>query len=190
MKTKQFNHLINHEAGLARNFRNKCRYTRSVTERRADPRAAEAVALFCYQIRKCIGSFTTVLSGLDVLVFSGGIGEKAPIIRSRICEGLDFFGIGLDEEQNRKNSYKISDVDGKVLVKVIHSDEETIIAKNVPKSILKMAMMKKQYHTDLAKGKKVRGLPSEEILGNPTYGMGKWNIVISSFGLAYEISAS
>ena len=134
---KQFNRLINHEGGLLGISETSANIHDLLLKEDADPRAAEAVALFCYQIRKYIGAFTTVLGGLDVLVFSGGIGENAPIIRSRICQGLDFLGIGLDEEQNRKNSYKISDVDGKVLVKVIHSDEETIIAKNVAQEYFK-----------------------------------------------------
>ena len=134
---KQFNRLINHEGGLLGISETSANIHDLLLKEDADPRAAEAVALFCYQIRKYIGAFTTVLGGLDVLVFSGGIGENAPIIRSRICQGLDFLGIGLDEEQNRKNSYKISDVDGTVLVKVIHSDEETIIAKNVAQEYFK-----------------------------------------------------
>ena len=134
---KQFNRLINHEGGLLGISETSGNINDLLLKEDVDPRAAEAVALFCYQIRKWIGAFTTVLGGLDVLVFSGGIGENAPIIRSRICQGLDFLGIGIDEEQNRKNSYKISDMDSTVLVKVIHSDEETIIAKNVAQEYFK-----------------------------------------------------
>ncbi|GMN05578.1 acetate/propionate family kinase [Croceitalea sp. MTPC5] len=134
---KQFNRLINHEGGLLGISETSANIHDLLLKEGVDPRAAEAVALFCYQIRKWIGAFTTVLGGLDVLVFSGDIGENAPIIRSRICQGLDFLGIGIDEEQNRKNSYKISNMDSTVLVKVIHSDEETIIAKNVAQEYFK-----------------------------------------------------
>ena len=102
-----------------------------------DRRATEAVTLFCYQVRKWIGSFTAVLGGLDVLVFSGDIGENSPIIRSRICQGLDFLGIGLDEGQNRKNSSKISKEHSKVLVMVIHADEELVIAESLANQYFK-----------------------------------------------------
>ena len=65
-----------------------------------DVRAAEAIALFCYQVRKWIGAFAAALGGLDTLVFAGGIGENAPSVRARICAGLGFLGIELEEERN------------------------------------------------------------------------------------------
>ncbi len=68
-----------------------------------DVRAAEAVALFCYQAKKWIGSFAAALGGLDTLVFAGGIGENAPLIRARICEGLGFLGIELSAQRNAEN---------------------------------------------------------------------------------------
>ena len=64
--------------------------------------AAEAVALFCYQVKKWIGSFAAALGGLDTLVFAGGNGENAPAVRERICDGLDFLGIELDQAQRRE----------------------------------------------------------------------------------------
>ena len=64
-------------------------------------RAAEAVALFCYQAKKWIGSFAAALGGLDTLVFAGGIGESAPVIRARICDGLGFLGIELERKAQR-----------------------------------------------------------------------------------------
>lgn len=94
-------------------------------------RAAEAVALFCYQIKKWIGSFSAALGGLDTLVFSGGIGENAPVIRGRICEGLEFLGIEIDEECNTRNTGVISASSSRVAVRVIHTDEELMIAKSV-----------------------------------------------------------
>ena len=84
---------------------------------------------FCYQLKKWIGSFITVLEGLDTLVFSGGIGENAPIIRSRVCEGLRFVGIELDEDRNNQNQSEISIEGGKVKVLVIPTNEELMIAK-------------------------------------------------------------
>ena len=70
----------------------------------SDVRAAEAVALFCYQAKKWIGAFAAALGGLDTLVFAGGIGENAPPVRARICDGLGFLGIELDETRNAKNA--------------------------------------------------------------------------------------
>ena len=94
-------------------------------------RAAEAVALFCYQAKKWIGSFAAALGGLDTLVFAGGIGENAPLVRARICEGLDFLGIVLNEARNTENASLISTDGGRVAVRVICTDEELMIARSV-----------------------------------------------------------
>jgi acetate kinase len=93
-----------------------------------DVRAAEAVALFCYQVKKWIGAFAAALGGLDTLVFAGGIGENSSIIRSRICEGLVFLGIELEEKQNAANEGVISSAASRVAVRVIRTDEEQMIA--------------------------------------------------------------
>ena len=129
LNIKQFNHLINHEAGLLGVSETSADMQDLLQKESSDERAAEAVALFCYQIKKWIGSFMAVLSGLDILVFSGGIGENAPIIRSRICKGLGFTGIELDEEQNEQNGFQISKAESKVKVLVIPTNEELMIAK-------------------------------------------------------------
>jgi len=96
-----------------------------------DVRAAEAVALFCYQAKKWIGAFAAALGGLDTLVFAGGIGENAPQVRERICEGLGFLGIELDEKQNAANAGMVSAAHSRVAVRVIRTDEEQIIARSV-----------------------------------------------------------
>ena len=96
-----------------------------------DARAAEAVLLFCYQVKKWIGAFAAALGGVDTLVFSGGIGESAPAIRARVCDGLQFLGIELDEERNLANEGVISAPGGRVPVRVIRTDEERMIAKTV-----------------------------------------------------------
>ncbi len=95
-----------------------------------DVRAAEAVALFCYQAKKWIGSFAAALGGLDTLVFAGGIGENNPAIRARICEGLGFLGIRLNAEGNSANEAIISAEGGRVAVRVIRTDEELMIARS------------------------------------------------------------
>jgi acetate kinase len=96
-----------------------------------DVRAAEAVALFCYQAKKWIGSFAAALGGLDTLVFAGGIGENAPLVRARICDGLGFLGIELNETRNAKSAPLISPDAGRVAVRVIRTDEELMIARSV-----------------------------------------------------------
>ncbi len=96
-----------------------------------DVRAAEAVALFCYQIKKRIGAFAAALGGLDTLVFAGGIGENAPAVRARICDGLGFLGIELAEKLNAANKGVISTEARRVSVRVIHTDEEWMIASMV-----------------------------------------------------------
>ena len=94
-------------------------------------RAAEAVALFCYQAKKWIGAYAAALGGLDTLVFAGGIGENSPVVRARICEGLNFLGIKLDKTRNAKTAAVISKNSSRVMVRVIRTDEELMIARSV-----------------------------------------------------------
>ena len=90
MTAKQFHEMVNHESGLL-GVSETSSDMRDLLAREADDvRAAEAVALFCYQAKKWIGSFAAALGGLDTLVFAGGIGENAPAVRARICEGSAF----------------------------------------------------------------------------------------------------
>jgi len=102
---------------------------------KSDQRAEEAIELFCYQIKKSIGSFAAVLGGVDTLVFSGGIGENIPEIRNRICQDLSFLGIELDDKKNQKNDPIISISSGKVKVRVIATNEELLIARLVSQVI-------------------------------------------------------
>ena len=87
--------------------------------------------LFCYQVRKWIGAYAAVLGGLDTLVFAGGIGENCPSIRRRICAGLGFLGLDLDESRNLDNETRISPAYHRVVVRVIRTDEELTIARAV-----------------------------------------------------------
>ena len=131
MGAKEFNEMINFESGLL-GVSETSSDMRDLIDREAqDARAAEAVALFCYQVKKWIGAFAAALGGLDTLVFAGGIGEKAPVVRARICDGLEFLGIKLEEKQNAANGDIISAHSGKVTVRVIHTDEEWMIASMV-----------------------------------------------------------
>lgn len=130
MNTKQFNHLINHESGLLGISEISSDMQDLLKKESSDVRALEAVDLFCYQVKKWMGAFAAVLNGLDSLVFSGGIGENAPAIRSRICKGFDYLNIEIDEKENNKNAMIISTAKSKVKVYVIPTDEEIIIAKS------------------------------------------------------------
>ena len=89
--------------------------------------ATEAIATFCYQIRKFLGAFIAALGGLDALVFTGGIGEHSPEVRIGVCEGLDELGIAIDALANQTNAALISK--GRVSVRVIPTNEELMIAR-------------------------------------------------------------
>jgi acetate kinase len=125
-----FNRMITRESGLL-GISETSSDMRDLLEREtSDGRSAEAVALFCYQVKKWIGSFAAVLDGLDTLVFSGGIGENAAPVRSRICNGLGFLGVGLDEARNSESDGVISKDGSAVTVRVIRTDEEQMIARS------------------------------------------------------------
>jgi acetate kinase len=131
MSAKQFNEMVNFQSGLL-GVSETSSDIRDLLERETqDVRAAEAIAMFCYQVKKWIGAFAAALGGLDTLVFAGGIGENAPIVRSRICDGLGFLGIELEEKQNAANQSVISSAVGRVVVRVIRTDEEQMIARLV-----------------------------------------------------------
>ena len=129
MSVEQFHRMVNHESGLLGVSETSPDMRDLLALEAADVRAAEAVALYCYQITKSIGAFAAALGGLDTLVFAGGIGESAPVIRQRICERLGFLGVDLDDHRNTANADVIS-VDGStVTVRMIRTDEEATIAR-------------------------------------------------------------
>lgn len=131
MTAAQFQRIVHHESGLLGSSGTSSDL-RDLCERKAtDVRAAEAVELFCYQVKKWIGSFAAALGGLDTLVFAAGIGENAPGIRLRICEGLGFLGVELNSKRNAKNAAVISPNAGRVTVRVIRTNEELMIARSI-----------------------------------------------------------
>jgi acetate kinase len=131
MTPAQFQRMVTHDSGLLGVSGTSSDLHDLCAREAVDGRAAEAVELFCYQVRKWIGSFAAALGGLDTLVFSAGIGENAPRIRKRICEGLGFLGVDLDRRRNARNAPLISPDSGRVKVRVIRTDEELMIAKSV-----------------------------------------------------------
>ena len=131
MGAKQFNEMVNFQSGLLGVSETSSDMSDLLQHETQDVRAAEAVALFCYQVKKWIGAFAAALGGLDTLVFSGGIGENAPTVRARICDGLEFLGIELEEKRNAANEGVISSAASRVAIRVIRTDEEHMIAKTV-----------------------------------------------------------
>ena len=131
MSAKQFNEMVNFQSGLLGVSETSSDMHDLLACEAQDVRAAEAVALFCYQVKKCIGGYAAALGGLDTLVFAGGIGENAATVRARICDGLGFLGIDLDQGRNAKHEPWISSGTGRVKVRVIRTDEELMIAKSV-----------------------------------------------------------
>jgi acetate kinase len=127
----QFNHLITHESGLLGISGTTADMQQLLKMQHKDKHAAKAVEFFCYQCIKWIGAFTAVLGGLDTLIFSGGIGEHAPEIRERICQGLQFLGIELDKNKNINSEAVISTRTSKASVRVIKTNEELMIARSV-----------------------------------------------------------
>lgn len=125
----RFNDLVNKESGLL----GISEISGDMEEllKSDDERAKEAVEYFCYHARKWVGAFVGVLGGLDVLVFSGGIGENAPQIRSKICEGLRFLGVEVDEGLNRQNATLISLPERPVSIYVLKTDEQWVIAEGL-----------------------------------------------------------
>jgi acetate kinase len=118
--------MLHHEAGLK-----GLAGTGDVRElqRRDDPAATLALDLFSYRVRKYIGAYLAVLEGAEAIVFTGGIGENAPEIRRRICEGFGWAGLALDPERNRRNELRISEEGARMAAYVIPTDEEGLIAR-------------------------------------------------------------
>lgn len=128
LNAEGFNDLINHQCGLLGISGLSSDMQDLLKHEKNNKDAALAIEIFCYQIKKYIGGYTAAMGGLDTLVFSGGIGENAAVIRSRICKGFAYLGIEIDEEENKKNSRIISTINSKVVVDVIPTDEEIMIA--------------------------------------------------------------
>jgi acetate kinase len=131
VSSAQFLKMVNHESGLLGVSETSADMRELQAAEASDPRAAEAIALFCYQARKAIGGFAAALGGLDTLVFAGGIGENAPAIRARVCAGLQFLGVDIDERRNADASGLISSSTGRVAVHVIPTNEARVIAGHV-----------------------------------------------------------
>ncbi|VVM07487.1 acetate/propionate family kinase [Methylacidimicrobium tartarophylax] len=122
--------LLSEESGLLALSESSGEMRDLLSAEATDSKAAAAVEIFCYQARKFLASLAAALEGLDMLVFTGGIGENAPEIRERICEPLAFLGLQIDRERNRKNEPIISSEKSRVEIRVVPTDEERMIARH------------------------------------------------------------
>jgi len=121
--------LLDHKSGLLGVSALSGDMKTLLEKRDSDPRADQAVAMFCYGVRKFLGAFAAVLGGLDTLVFTGGIGERASPVRQEICRHLEFLGISLDQDQNEKHAAIISTPESRCVVRVVPTDEDLMIAR-------------------------------------------------------------
>ena len=122
--------LVNREAGLLGVSETSADMRDLLSREAGDPRAAEAIALFCYQAKKFLGALAAALGGLDTLVFTGGIGEHAAPVRERICEGLEFLDLRLEKSRNTEHAPVVSRDGGAVTIRVIPTDENLMIARH------------------------------------------------------------
>ncbi len=121
--------LLSHESGLLGVSQISADMRDLLAIEQRDARAAQAVAMYCYQVKKCIGGFAAALGGLDTLVFAGGIGENSAVVRARICAELRFLGVELDAAHNEAGADSIGIETGRVSVRVIRTDEESVLAR-------------------------------------------------------------
>jgi acetate kinase len=131
----QLGELINRGAGLLGVSQTSADMRDLLSREADDPRAAEAISLFCYQAKKFLGALAAALGGLDTLIFTGGIGEHAPRVRWRICEDLEFLGLRIDVSRNREHAPVISRGGDPVTVRVIPTDENLMVARHTRQPI-------------------------------------------------------
>jgi acetate kinase len=127
---RQIERLVNHQAGLLGVSGISPDMQTLLEQREREPHAAQAIELFCYQLRKHIGALTAVLGGLDILVFTGGIGEHAAPVRWEACRGLAYLGIDLDPQRNAVHADVISTPGSACIVRVIPTNEDLMIARH------------------------------------------------------------
>jgi acetate kinase len=127
--------LVNDESGLL-GVSGTTSDMRDLLAREGEDRhAAEAVDLFCYLAKKHLGALVAALGGLDTLIFTGGIGEHAAPVRKRICAGLGFLGIAIDADRNANNEGVVSGEGSRVTVRVVPTDENSMVARHTRRLI-------------------------------------------------------
>jgi acetate kinase len=122
--------LVNKESGLLGVSGTSADMKTLLERRERDAAAALAVAMFCYQVRKEVGAFAAAMGGLDALVFTGGIGERAAPVRAEICAGLGHLGVRLDPARNAVHDDPLSAPGGGCAVRVVPTREDLMIARH------------------------------------------------------------
>ena len=135
LDTAGLSKLVNKQAGLLGVSSTSADMQDLLESEADDPRAADAVALFCYQARKFVGALVAALGGLDTLVFTAGIGERAAPIRARICDGFEYLGLLIDAEHNDVHASIISTAASRVVVRVMRTNEDLVIARHTRRLI-------------------------------------------------------
>ncbi len=135
LNSLQVNKIINHQSGLLGVSEISSDMRELLAKESENTDAAEAVDLFCLQAKKHLGAFAGLLGGIDMLVFTGGIGENSAPIRERICRNMEFLGIHMDINLNNTNSFVISADDSPVVVRVMKTNEELMIARHTRKCV-------------------------------------------------------
>lgn len=124
----EFDAMINEQSGLLGVSETTSDMEELLNREDDDIRAKEAADLFCYSVKKSVGALAAAMGGLDTLVFTGGMGENAPKIRERVCEGLGFLGIHISRANNGCGDPVISSDVSTVEVRLMHTEEATTIA--------------------------------------------------------------
>lgn len=123
--------LLNHDSGLAAlsGGKSDMRDLQAATDK-GDGRALLAIEIFCRSIRKVIAAYAAILGGVDLIVFTGGIGEHSAEVRAKVCEGLSFLGVRLDASRNSAHGPRISEADSAIAVHIVTSEEDRQIARH------------------------------------------------------------
>jgi acetate kinase len=131
MSLNEIEDILNHRSGLL-GLSGISNDTRILAERVAEDRSRLALEVFSYRMRKYVGAYLAALDGADAVVFSGGIGENTPIVRSYVCDGLKWCGLQLDLDLNERTlagDVRISAPESRIHAWVIHSDEALMLAQ-------------------------------------------------------------
>jgi acetate kinase len=141
LSTHEVEALLNTQSGLLgiSGLTNDMRVLLEELKDHDDRRARLAIEVFCYRARKYIGAFLACMGGADAVVFTGGIGENSPVIRARICEGLEWAGLNLDDSRNEQTvglEGQISTESSRLHAFVIPTDEELLIARDTVRCVV------------------------------------------------------
>jgi acetate kinase len=137
MDPEAVNRLVNHDGGLLGVSETSYDMRDLLEHVGTDPRAADAVALFCYLVKKAIGALAAALGGIETLVFTAGIGEHSAQVRGRICEGLGYLGLQIDSIRNDAHDPVISRDGSPVVIRVLATDEDRMLARHARRLILR-----------------------------------------------------